>query len=204
MNRPSIIISSLKTSVIILLGGTMNINFNPFPQLESKRLIFKPLEKEHIRPLFDYQSNKGNFEFVDMPVYTDIKQAKTYVTKMNQGVKDNKWIIWAICLKETLEIIGTISVWNLDANRQSGELGYGIFSNYRKQGYMSESIECIEAYAKTTMKLTCLDAYTSNRNKASRALLSKLSYPYVKTISEEGPSGTMVEMAVYTKVLDKS
>jgi len=118
---------------------------------------------------------------------------------MNQGVKEDKWIIWAICLKPSDEIIGTLSVWNINTQNETAELGYGIFSDYRYKGYMSEAILSVENFTCDVMKVKRLEAYTSTQNKPSRKLLEKLSYQLDKVISEEGSSGSMVEMVVYYK-----
>ncbi|MBI9011334.1 MAG: GNAT family N-acetyltransferase [Clostridiales bacterium] len=174
--------------------------FKPFPVLKTERLILKKLNHTHIQPIYEYQSNKSNFVHVDMPIYTSISDASNYVTKMNEGIDSYKWIIWAICLKESETLIGTISIWNLDEEENIAELGYGIFPQFRGKGYMQETLKLIEQYALFTMKLDCLQAYTSKTNLDSIKLLEHLEFDYLKTVVDtDTTSRTPIEMVVYKK-----
>jgi len=174
--------------------------FKPFPVLRTERLILKKLNHTHIQSLYDYQSNKSNFVHVDMPIYTSLSDASNYVKKMNEGIDSYKWIVWGICLKESETLIGTISIWNLDEKENIAELGYGLFPMFRNKGYMTETLKLIEQYALFTMKLDCLQAYTSKSNLESIKLLESLEFDYLKTVLDaETSSGTPSEMVVYKK-----
>jgi len=169
-------------------------NFTPFPELKTERIILKKLEDCHIQALYDYQSNKANFKYVDMPVYTSIDEAKDYVAKMNDGVEKNKFIIWAICLQENEEIIGTISIWNLNKQNDTAELGYGIFPDYRRLGYMKESLTAVLGYGFNQMQLKTIEAYTSYYNEPSNKFLRNMQFSYVKTIEDEYLNGALMNI----------
>lgn len=177
----------------------MLMNFNPFPILKGPRICLRQLGDEDIQDLFNYQSNKENFPYVDMPVYKKVDESKTYINKMNKGVEEGKWIIWAISLDD--DIIGTISIWNFNHKEETAELGYGLFPAYRKKGYMTESIKIVESYAKK-MGIQKLEAYTGQINTASISLLEKNNYQFQKTLTENGfYSDKPIEMVVYEKVI---
>lgn len=173
----------------------MQRQFKPFPLIQSERLILKQLSHSHEKALYDYQSNKENFPLVAMPVYQSMEDARNYVIKMNQGVRENKWIVWAICLKSTQEIIGTVSIWNLNDEDNKAEVGYGIFPAYRRQGYMREALQLTLDYGFKKMQLTTLEAYTSHLNQPSKALLESCGFVYVKHIEDDVFGG--IKMDVY-------
>ena len=125
----------------------MLLQFNPFPELRSEGLILEQLSSRHIPKLFDYFKNKENFPYSEIQVHESIEETQAYVDKMNTGVRNNQWIIWAICLNNTHEIIGTISIWNFDNKKAQGELGYGLHPSYRGQGYMMEALNNVIKYA---------------------------------------------------------
>ena len=83
-------------SPFMSLGSMKNLNFNPFPILRTERLLLRQLEVKDAPLYFNYQSSKQNFLHVDMPVYTDISQALTFIKEKKDGVQQNKWILWAI------------------------------------------------------------------------------------------------------------
>ena len=90
------------------------LNFSPFPTLISTRIVLRNLETRDAGLIFNYQSNKDNFPHAHMPIYTDPSQAENYIIKMNKGVNEKKWIIWAIADINSNIILGTISIWNLN------------------------------------------------------------------------------------------
>lgn len=159
----------------------MKTPFAPFPILKTERLTLKKLNFKHEKALFDYQSNKANFPYVDMPIYESIEEAKNYVIKMQSGVDKKQWIVWAICLQSTDEIIGTISIWNLNHDEDKAELGYGIFPAYRRHGYMKEALLKVLEYGFDNMKLKTIEAYTSPTNEPSVKFLEANDFTFVKT-----------------------
>lgn len=174
------------------------ICFNPFPTLKTKRLLLRKLEMNDAKYVFGYQSNKDNFEFVDMPIYTSIEEAQNYITKMNTGVEDDRWIIWAIADKETNKILGTISIWNISIEQSKAELGYGLYPGYLGKGIMSEALNEVIDYGFKDMDLKTIEAYTGTENKKSIALLVRNNFTKVSTfIEKETLSGEPLEMVIY-------
>jgi len=161
------------------------MKFNPFPEIASSRLILRKLCDDHIEALHNYFSSKENFEFVEMNVQQNLDETSQYVKKMNAGVEQDKWIIWAICLQESNEIIGTISLWNFNEEKTQAELGYGIFPQFRQSGYMLEALNLVIGYSFNILKLETVEAYTSVDNPPSNALLKKMEFEYVKTFEDE-------------------
>lgn len=177
----------------------MKNNFNPFPVLEGKRLVLKKLDDKHADAIFNYQSDKDNFPYVDMPVYDSIEDAKEYIKKMNRGVDEDKWIIWVICLKSIDNIIGTVSIWNLNSQENKAELGYGIFPEHRKQGYMAEALSVAVDYAFNTMDLDKIEAYTNHKNKPSIEFLKHMRFDYIDTIEDEYSNNALMDIYVTLK-----
>lgn len=166
--------------------------FTPFPILHTSRLKLRQLSFKDEQALYDYQSNKTNFEYVEMPVYTSIDQAKNYIIKMKEGVDKGQWIVWAICLEDT--IIGTISIWNIKPDQKKAELGYGIFPSYRRKGYMREALEAVMAYGFKDMALEVIEAYTSHYNQPSKDFLSSFGFDFVKTIEDEYSNNALMDI----------
>lgn len=175
-------------------------NFNPFPTLKTDRLLLRPLEMNDDTFIFEYQSNKENFKYVDMPIYTCIEDAKNYIMNMNSGVAKNKWIIWAIADANTNKILGTISIWNLSQEQLKGELGYGLFPHNSGKGFMSEALKTVVDYGFTSMGLTSIEACTNSLNSKSIALLERNNFTKVSSFIETNISnGQPTDMVVYSR-----
>ena len=133
-----------------------------------------------------------------MPVYTDIAEAKTYIEKMNAGIKDKKWIIWAISDNNSKEILGTISIWNISLELETADLGYGLFSESRGRGIMSEAIKRVVSYGFNNMGLIKIVACTNSLNQKSIALLKRNGFGYSSTFEEPSSNGHIVNMDIYS------
>lgn len=174
------------------------LNFTPFPNIESERIKLRQLKFDDAEIIFDYQSKPENFPFVDMPLYTELKQAEDYIIKMNSGVAKNSWIIWAIADKKSDKILGTISIWGIDEEKSAAELGYGLYPGNSGKGLMTEALNLSIKFGFEVMGLKYLDAYTNIKNLKSCSLLERNGFTRVEVVSEDNGGG-MMEMAVYRK-----
>ena len=178
----------------------VTFQFSPFPTLKTDRLFLRKLELKDAQPIFEYQSNKKNFPYVDMQVYTEIEDARNYIKKMNAGVENNKWIIWAIADNQTNHIVGTTSIWNLSEEQRKGELGYGLFPSYRGKGLMKEALTKVIEYGVNTMGLKTLEAYTNSENKESISLLKNCQFNKAANVREVNTySGKPMDMVIYQR-----
>lgn len=173
----------------------MNLCFNPFPRLTTKRLSLEPLNTRHIPKLFGYYSDKSHFPHAEIRLHQSLDDTKAYVEKMKLGVLKNQWIIWAICLKETHEIVGTISVWNFNMKKAQGELGYGLFPEARGQGFMLEALERVLRYTFDEVCLETIQAFTSPENIPSIQVLEALQFSYIDTLADDYSNGKL--MSIY-------
>lgn len=174
------------------------LDFSTFPTLNTKRLLLRKLELQDDKLIFAYQSNKDNFQFVDMPVYTTIVEAQNYIKKMNKGVESNKWIIWAIADIKTDKILGTISIWNISPEESKAELGFGLFPGNLGKGIMSEALNKIVEYGFQRMGLKTIEAYTNKVNLKSRTLLERNDFTKISSFLEtETSNGLPMEMVIY-------
>ncbi|WP_432665864.1 GNAT family N-acetyltransferase [Wukongibacter baidiensis] len=176
------------------------LSFNPFPILTTHRLTLRQLRSNDDELIFNYQNDKSNFEHVDMPIYKHITEAQKYIVRMNKGVAENKWIIWAIADKETDNILGTISIWNISIVDERGELGYGLFPGSTGKGLMTEALRKVVNYGFDTMGLKRIEAYTNETNIKSRSLLERNGFSFDSFFPEKRDTDDVpIQMVIYSK-----
>lgn len=170
----------------------MKRKFDIFPNRQTQRLILRQLNDEDAGALFAYQSNKENFVHVEMPVYKEISEASSYIQRMNKGINEGKWMLWALEDKASKNMVGTISIWNIDEKEKKAELGYGIFPEHRRKGYMKEALVSVLEFAFESMALERVEAYTSHYNQPSIDFLAKMGFDFIQTIEDTySPHGLM-------------
>ncbi|MDF2700049.1 MAG: acetyltransferase, family [Haloplasmataceae bacterium] len=178
------------------------LKFNPFPIIEKNNFILRRMDYDDVQDLFTMRQDPKMNEYVDTIPDENTDATKAYIDKMNKGIDDNKWIIWAIEHKKEKKVIGTISIWNIDEKQTSGELGYGIIPDFQGQGLMKESLLSVIEYGQKIMKLREILAYTEENNIRSINLLKKCDFEVIKNIDEMGYYHNRVyRMLVFKKEL---
>lgn len=163
----------------------MNCNFTPFPILQTKRLCLRQMTQNDSKAIFAYHSNKENYPYVDMTIYKEITQASNYIHKVNDGIAQNRWVFWSICMKESDDMIGRIAVWNLNHEMDTAEIGYSLFPEHRGNGYMTEGLSAVCTYVFDVMELRTLEASTNKQNAPSIRLLENSGFTCIKAVTKQ-------------------
>lgn len=176
------------------------IHFTPFPTLETKRLRLRRMAQSDGEALFDMRRDPEMHLYTDTKADQNLDETLAYIDKMNKGVDEDKWVIWAIELLETGVVIGSICIWNLDPEAMTAELGYGILPDQQGRGYMKEALDCVTAYGFDVMGLAALEAFTERDNVRSLRLLEKCQFVKTGEVDDEGYfSDRIYHMWVYQK-----
>lgn len=154
--------------------------------METMNLILRRMNHNDINDLYEMRKDPRMHEYTDTKPDENTGETKIYIDKMNYGIDENRWIIWAIEHKQSSRVIGSISIWNFNSERTRGELGYGIIPDYQGRGFMKEALLSVVEYGFDVMGLKELDAYTEENNTKSIKLLEKCNFTEVGRVDDEG------------------
>ncbi len=152
------------------------LSFTPFPVLTTERLILRQLEEADDQQLFLLRSDERVNQFLDRQKENSIDEIRAFIAKIIDGIKVYKWIYWAITLKESPELIGTICLWNFSNDKNIAEIGYELYQSFQSKGIMNEALKTIIAFGFQTVKLNTIEAYTHKSNIQSTKLLLKNNF----------------------------
>lgn len=161
------------------------ISFNPFPVLNSDRLVLRRLKEVDNIVLSKLRSDERVNEFLDRPDKLSEEDASKLILKLNNGIENNEWIIWVISLSENEELIGTICLWNLDKEYKLAEIGFELFPDFQGKGYMNEAIKLVLNYAFDKMKFIRIEGFTNDKNFRSFKLMEKSGFIRDKELEKE-------------------
>jgi len=174
------------------------MKFDPFPVLETERLILRKMSPDDRDDFFAMRSDERMHEYTDTTPDHDISETDEYLAKMLQGVDENRWIIWAIQHRDSARVIGSVGIWNFNETQTTAELSYGIATEFQGRGYMGEALGRVIEYAFATLKLTALEAYTEAENTPSRRLLNRIGFVEAGQVDDPSADGSCVyHMIVY-------
>lgn len=150
--------------------------FSPFPALFSERLKLRQLIGDDVDRIFFLRSNSTVNRYIKRPLLKEAKEAEAFINRINKGVEERRILYWAICMKNTPSLIGTICLWNFNENHSVAEMGYELHPTYQGKGIMNEAMVTVVEYAHRELHLTAIEAFTHRNNGPSTSLLEKNNF----------------------------
>lgn len=177
----------------------IQLNFNPFPDLLTDRLLLRSFQKEDKEAVFALRSDPAVAKYLDRPLLRQEAAALDYIKKMTTGVQNNQWIIWAISLKDG-PMIGSICLWNIVAEEAQAEIGYELLPHFQGRGFMQEAVAAVLAYGFVQMHLQKIGATLDKRNLPSLKLLEKYGFVQDKTYSDK--EETLISYILNSQIIE--
>lgn len=151
----------------------LEINFHPFKNLESKRLLLRRIIETDVDEIFELRSNPETMKFIPRPLAKTKEDALVHFKTIDENIENNKGINWAITLKGNPKLIGIIGHYRIQPENHRCEIGYMILPQYNGQGIVSEAIKMILEYGFNDLQMHSIEAVIDPENKASERVLQK-------------------------------
>jgi ribosomal-protein-alanine N-acetyltransferase len=139
----------------------------------TKRLTLCVLTTNDANLIFKLRSSKEVTKYIARPLYKTIEEANGFINDRIKDLKNNVSIMWTICIKESLEPVGTICLWNFSEDKKQAEVGYDLLPEHQDKGYMSEALKTVLDVGFNTINLKTIEAFTHQDNLSSIKLLEK-------------------------------
>jgi ribosomal-protein-alanine N-acetyltransferase len=154
----------------------LTVNFNPFPTIETERLLLRKILMSDVEELFLIRSRIETMKYIGKPLAITISEVEELIQKMNDNLENNLGIAWGISFKNESKIIGSVGYHRIEKEHYRAEIGYQLLPDYWNKGIMNEAVKAIIDYAFNNMKLHSIEAKIDPNNKASAQLLKKNNF----------------------------
>lgn len=182
----------------------LDINFTPFPNLETERLYLRRISKEDVNEIFALRSNKETMKYVPRPLAKTEEEALQHIALIDSKIENNEGINWAITLKGNPKLIGIIGHYRIKSEHFRAEIGYMLLPEYQGKGIVSEAIKETVRYGFEIMKLHSIEAIIDPENFASGRVLQKNGFVKEAHLKEnEYYNGRFLDTVIYS-ILNKS
>lgn len=151
----------------------LQINFNPFPILDSERLHFRKLNDSDAPEVFRLRSDEERMKYIPRPILKEEEQALAMIQFMNQKIDENTDINWAVCEKETGKFIGFMGFYRTEPENYRTEIGYMVLPEFEGKGYVTEAIGTMLDYAFNSIGFHSINAVIDPDNMGSEKVLLK-------------------------------
>jgi [ribosomal protein S5]-alanine N-acetyltransferase len=163
--------------------------FTPFPVLKTERLTLRQLSINDDKEILALRSDEQVNKYIDRDPSTTIEDARKFIHKIAEVVKQNEGIYWAITLTNNDSLVGTICLFNFSNENDQAEIGYELLPDFQGQGIMLEATSKVIAFGLGIIGLKAIEAYTHLENQNSSKLLEK--YNFKKQENIDGNSDDM-------------
>ena len=151
----------------------LELNFEPFPVLETERMLLRNVSMSDAQDMFYLRSNADAMRYIQKPLAKSIADVEQLITKMTDNTQR---IQWGMTLKNDDKLIGTIGYHTIEKENYRAEIGYMLHPDYWNTGLMSEAIGKVIEYGFSEMKLHSIEAIINPGNDVSRKTLKKFNF----------------------------
>ena len=153
--------------------------------LQTDRLILRRFVESDAEAMFqNWASSAENLTYVTWDPHSDVEVTRNSIRNWVSSYVNPNYYKWAICLKEKPEqVIGDISIVEMNEDDSSCEIGYVLGKNYWSRGLMTEALKAILDFCFTQAGFQKVRARYASLNPASGRVMEKAGMSYLKTIS---------------------
>ncbi|MFV5696262.1 GNAT family N-acetyltransferase [Flavobacterium sp. LB3P122] len=181
----------------------LSINFNPFPNLETERLLLRRVDASDVNEIFDLRSNSETMKYIPRPLVKTIEDALEHIDMIDNKIETNEGINWAITLKNDPKLIGIIGHYRIKPEHFRAEIGYMLLPEFNGKGIMPEAVKEAVRYGFEVMQLHSIEAIIDPENFGSEKVLQKSGFVKEAHLKEnEFYNGRFLDTVIYS-ILNK-
>jgi len=177
----------------------LEINFHPFKNLETDRLLLRRVSQNDVPEILELRGNPETMKFIPRPLVTTYDEALAHYKMIDDKIEKNEGINWAITLKGKPKLIGIIGHYRIQPENHRCEIGYMIFPQYNGQGIVTEAIKLVLEYGFENLQMHSIEAVIDPENFASERVLQKNGFVKEAHILEnERYEGKFLDTVIYS------
>ena len=154
----------------------LTINFTPFPNLETERLLLRRINDSDVNEVFALRSNPEIMKYIPRTLVKTIDDALEHIAMINSKIENIEGINWAITCKDSPKLIGIIGHYRIKLEHHRAEIGYMLHPEYNGKGIITEAVQEVVKYGFNEMKLHSIEAIFAPDNQGSAKVLQKCGF----------------------------
>ena len=160
-------------------------------KIETKRLILREMTEEDFAPLYRVLADR---ELMQHYPYTfDEARVRDWIHKNLERYQIFGFGLWAVCLKETSEMIGDCGLTMQNINGQiKPEIGYHIEAEHQQKGYATEAAKAVRDWTFRNTPFNMVYSYMKHTNEPSARTAMAYGCRLMNTFADEQDGITRV------------
>ncbi|MET4583903.1 RimJ/RimL family protein N-acetyltransferase [Conyzicola nivalis] len=177
----------------------MSLPWTPVYPIVTERLVLRPHTPADLGDLRQFHSDPDVVRYIPWPVRSEEETRVALQARVAQGRvdADGQWLVLAIELAETGQVIGEVLLKCASAEKGEGELGYALNAAFHRRGYAFEAAHRMLSLGFAEFGLGRITATLDARNAASAGLLEKLGMTLDSVARDQPFKGELVDELTY-------
>ena len=170
--------------------------------LEADRLILRRFQADDAQQMFDnWASDSEVTKFLTWPTHKSVDVSKFVINDWLINYDKNDYYSWGIVIKDTNELVGSISVTNIKECAEGIEIGYCIGRKYWGKGITAEAGRAVVKFLFEEVKAIRVCAYHAPENPNSGKVMKKIGMTYEGTLRQSDICNQGIVDAVIYSIL---
>ncbi len=149
------------------------VDIADFTHLETPRLLIRRLSLADAQDIYEISSDDAVSRYVLWSTHRSIADSRAFLKQALRRYRTGEPATWAIQLKESGRVIGTIGFVEMSREDSSAEVGYSLGRAYWNRGYATEALRAVIAFGMEKMRLNRIEAQYDVDNPASGRVMEK-------------------------------
>ncbi|EIA08431.1 GNAT family N-acetyltransferase [Flavobacterium frigoris] len=177
----------------------LQLNFNPFPNLETKRLLLRRVTATDVKEILELRSNAETMKYIPRPLLKTEEDALDHIANIDAKIETQEGINWAITLMDSPKLIGVIGHYRIRPEHYRAEVGYMLLPQFHGKGIIPEAIREVVKFGFEHMNLHSIEAIIEPANLASEKVLLKTGFTKEAHLKEnEFFEGRFLDTIIYS------
>ena len=149
-----------------------------FEQLATARLCIRRFRAGDAEALRRYRNDPEVARFQGWDVPYTLAEAERFIESLASASpgQPGSWFQFAVALPPDQALIGDCALRTLPDDPHQAELGFSFATAFQQQGYASEALRSVLAYAFTILAMHRVFAIVDTRNLPAQRLLERLRF----------------------------
>ncbi len=144
--------------------------------IEGKRIRLRKLKKSDAPSIAQHARDREISRYTFIPHPYKLEDAQSFIRKTHQNFRRKLSYDFGIEFKEAGQIIGMISLMNVNKRSRNAEVGYWLGKKYWRRGLTEEALRLVLDFGFRKLRLMRIHAPVMQPNRASAKLLEKCGF----------------------------
>lgn len=171
-----------------------------FQELNTTRLYLRKIGMDDLEDYYRFTGDPEVTKYMNFQTHQDLLESAASIEKWAARYASRRSYHWGIALKDTGRLIGVIDLLSFNAEKSCCSFAYMLGKDFWGQGYGTEALAAVVAFAFTRMEMEIIEADHFLENTGSGAVMRKAGMTYQETIpgkyEKDGISHDAVRYAI--------